>query len=176
MMHTTPRQRKAMRHASEIRIAAMRGAAAVELAIMLIVMVPLAFGVAEFGRALYQYNTLVKTVRDAARLLSQHNPSDDTYPIAQATCLALHGNVDCSGPLLAPGLTSDMVTICDRVNACAGDLYGDVGTGSGLVNLVEVRISGYQLAYMLPAFVQSYFGVGPAVTFGPIRAVMRQVI
>jgi Flp pilus assembly protein TadG len=71
----------------------------------------LALGVAEYGRALYQYNTLVKTVRDAARLLSQHNPLDAvSYSLAvnDARCLAVHGNTGCTGPSLVSGLTSAM--------------------------------------------------------------------
>ncbi|MGH8808214.1 MAG: TadE family protein [Noviherbaspirillum sp.] len=161
-----------------MRLAAMRGVAAVEFAILVTVMVPLAYGVAELGRAIYQYNTIVKAVRDATRFISQHSPSDESYADAQAEarCLAASGSTDCSAPVLAPGLTTGMVTICDRINTCTGATYADVPTGSGTINLVEVRITGFTLAFMLPDFVQSYIFPSPTITFGPIRSVMRQVI
>ena len=55
-----------------------QGAAAVELGFLLIPLVLLAFGVSEYGRAVYQYNTLVKASRDAARYLSAQAPSSAT--------------------------------------------------------------------------------------------------
>lgn len=48
-----------------------RGVAAVEFGILLIPLVLLAFGITEYGRAMYQYNALGKSVRSAARYLSQ---------------------------------------------------------------------------------------------------------
>ncbi len=43
----------------------MRGVAAVEFALVLIPLIVLATGVAEFGRAIYQYETLTKATRNA---------------------------------------------------------------------------------------------------------------
>ena len=82
-----------------------RGAAAVEFALLLIPLVVMVFGTTELGRAIYTYNTLDKTVRDAARHLSQHGPGDVAVQ-AEARCLAVYGNEACSGPALAPGLTT----------------------------------------------------------------------
>lgn len=53
-----------------------RGVAAVELALLLTPLLVMLFGVIELGRAIYSYNTLAKTVRDATRHLSQHGPGD----------------------------------------------------------------------------------------------------
>ena len=39
----------------------------------------LAFGITEYGRAIFQYNTLVKSVRDASRYVSQHAPGDAAH-------------------------------------------------------------------------------------------------
>ena len=45
-----------------------QGVAAVEFAILLtFVLVPIVFGITEFGRALYYYNTLVKATREIGR-------------------------------------------------------------------------------------------------------------
>ena len=146
----------------------MRGAVAVEMALLLIPLVVLAFGVAEFGRAIYQYNTLVKTVRDAGRLLSQHDATNSVnYPtyVAQAKCLAVYGTVDCSGSTLAPGLTTGMVNISSSTTLSAA------GT---TINLVEVSITDYRFEFVFNPLV--FFGNSDTgITFGPIQTTMRQL-
>ena len=146
----------------------MQGAVAVELALLLIPLIIMAFGVAEFGRAIYQYNTLVKTVRDAGRLLSQHNPDDlVNYPqyVGEAKCLAVYGTIDCSGQALAPGLTEDMVSISSSTMVSAA------GT---TIDLVEVSITGYTFDFIFNPLV--FFGNSDAsISFGPIQTTMRQL-
>jgi Flp pilus assembly protein TadG len=147
-----------------------RGVAAVELALLLAPMLVLLFGVTELGRALYTYNTLGKTVRDAARHLSQHGPGDSTV-WAQARCLAVHGDTACSGPLLAPGLSTSQVSVCDAV-ACAAT-HANQATGQGVINLVGVTIDGYVFDSVLDLGLP-----GTGTFFGdrrlqPISATMR---
>lgn len=167
--------------ANMLRRRAQQGVAAVEFALMLIPMLLLAFGVVEYGRALYQYNTLVKTVRDGVRLLSQANPADESYPgkMAAAECLVVYGKTACTGDdiPLVPGLTTGHVRICDRIHyadcpAAVQSDYLNVATGMGLINLVEVRVSGYTFNFLGLPFVLDV----DSVIFGDIRAVMRQVI
>ena len=55
-----------------------RGSAVVELAIVLPLLLLIFLGTAEFGRALFQYNTLTKTVRDGARYISQNSLNGST--------------------------------------------------------------------------------------------------
>ncbi|WP_019448705.1 TadE/TadG family type IV pilus assembly protein [Cupriavidus sp. BIS7] len=159
-----------------------RGVAAVEFGIMLVPLLLMACGVAEFGRAIYQYDTLTKATRSAARYLSQYSPDDVAYPMAATQCLAAYGNTACSGQPLVPGLTTAMVIICDRVNGannCPGQAFSNVstydnpaGTGSpaGTINLVAVKISGFVYSP-----VQSFINVS-GLTFGDITTVMRQVL
>ncbi|WP_235943705.1 TadE/TadG family type IV pilus assembly protein [Uliginosibacterium aquaticum] len=141
------------------------GAMVVEFAILLPVMVLLAVGIMEYGRAVYQYDTLTKSARSAARYLSQHAAGNATA-IDIARNLAVCGQRDCSGqqPLL-PGLTVANVAVCDASN-CAGTHLGQA-TGSGSLNLVTVTITGYVFDAIVPAMV-------PDITFGPIHASMRQ--
>ncbi len=154
-----------------------RGTAAVEFAILLLPMLLLAFGVTEFGRAIYQYNTLVKSVRASARLLSLQAPDSEGYDalVEDARCLAVHGNVDCTGPTLVPNLSAAQVKVCDRKqwSGCKGSSQGSyrsVATGEGTIHLVAVRIEGYALPFIgLPLVVTT-----PTITLGPIEAVMRQ--
>ena len=172
---------------AQFRRSRMRGVAAVEFALVLMPMVVLATGVAEFGRAIYQYETLTKGTRDAARYLSLYLPTDSTYPLSQAQCLVVYGNTSCgaAGTELVPGLTTDMVIVCDALHTTGCNDTSDPSTFSGMttydasnnaptgkatgsINLVEVKVKGYQYQ-PIPAFP----GL-PTITFGNILTVMRQ--
>ena len=125
-----------------------RGVAAVEFGILIIPLTLMLFGLTEYGRAIYQYNTLVKATRDATRYLSTVAPGNG---LTQARCLARHGNTACSGPVLVPGLEEGeaVVDICDAsVPACAAT-HALVPTGSGAVNLVTVTISGFEFKSLI---------------------------
>ena len=139
------------------------GVAAVELGLLITPMVLMLFGATEFGRAIYTYNTLDKTVRDAVRHLSQHGPGDATIQ-TQARCLAVYGNAGCSGNAIAPGLTTGQVTLCDAVS-CAGS-HASQPTGSGVVNLVSATVVGYAYTSLVP-FVM------PNLNFNNISVTMR---
>lgn len=87
---------------------AQRGLAAVEFAIVAPVLLLLMLGVAEFGRALFQYNTLAKAVRDAARYYSVNafvgsTTTEDATAKIRAANLVQYGNRDGAGDLLLPG-------------------------------------------------------------------------
>lgn len=140
-----------------------RGVAAVEFALLLTPILLMAFGATEFGRAIYTYNTLDKAVRDAVRHLSQNGPGQSTIQ-AEAQCLAVYGNLGCTGTALAPGLTTSQVTICDAVSCpatCAAQ-----PTGDGAVNLVSVTITNYAYSSLVQ-FVM------PSLNFNNISATMR---
>ena len=163
-----------------------RGVATVEFAFVLIPLVLLVAGVAEFGHAIYQYEALTKSTRNAARYLSEYLPSDAAYPTykSEALCLAVHGSTDCTGPALVAGLTSDLVAVCDSTSPCTGpsdppqfanvatyDSSNGVNSGTpvGTINLVEVKISGFSYAPILPFFNLT------SIRFNDILTVMRQV-
>ncbi|MEJ8796936.1 TadE/TadG family type IV pilus assembly protein [Trinickia caryophylli] len=163
-----------------------QGAAVVEFAIVLIPLIVLVMGVAEFGHAIYQYEALTKGTRNAARYLSTYLPGDPAYPKAAAQCLAVYGNAACTGSALVDGLTTSMVVVCDAANTadCADSSdppqFANVatydtnngapgGTQSGSINLVEVKIKGFPYTPIEPFFQLSPFN------FGNIVTVMRQV-
>lgn len=163
----------------------MRGAAAVEFAIVLIPLLTLVTGVAEFGHAIAQYEALTKATRDAARYLSTHTPGENAYPLAQAQCLATYGNTACTGSTLVTGLTTSMVVICDSAHTtnCTDSTdptsFSNVstydtnnaasgGTPAGSIGLVEVKIKGFPYSPIEP-FINL-----PAITFDNIFTVMRQ--
>ena len=163
-----------------------RGVASVEFALVLIPLVLLIAGVAEFGHAIYQYEALTKSTRNAARYLSEYLPTDAAYPTykSQALCLAVHGNTDCSGTALVTGLTSGLVVVCDSTSPCTGpsdppqfanvptyDSSNGVSSGTpvGTISLVEVKISGFPYTPVLPFFNLA------GIRFNDILTVMRQV-
>jgi Flp pilus assembly protein TadG len=148
----------------------------VELAIALLVLLTITFGITEFGRAIYQYNTLAKSARDAARYLSTKGPTD-TDAKAAAKCLAVfgkpfYGDPTCGGSTtpLAPGLTPAMVSVCDAV-ACPTTHMAQ-GTAP-VINLVTVTIGGAMAPYTFTSVVSF---VAPDIEFGAISVTMRQVL
>lgn len=147
-----------------------RGVAAVELGFLLVLLVLLAFGITEFGRAIYQYNTIGKSIRDGVRHLTQGAPGDANR-ISNAKNLAVCGTLSACGDAnaLVPGLTSAMVSVCDRSNCADHNLqtvsYG--GTPFGQINLVSMTVSGFTFRSLVPF-------VTPDITFGPIRVTMEQ--
>jgi Flp pilus assembly protein TadG len=151
-----------------------QGVAAVELAFILIPMLVLCFGITELGRALYQYNGLVKSVRGAVRYLSQQSlaspPAGETADSLRlnARSLALCGALSCTDkPALVPGLTLDMVSVCDDVSC--PHTHANVPTGEGTISLSTVRIGSQDARYRFTSLVP---WVVPSVDFGPIAITM----
>lgn len=129
-----------------------RGVAAVELALTIVPMLVLTFGVTEYGRALYTYNAIDKAARDAARFLTAPPPTS-VNPNGDAANLVVYGNAAGTGAPLAPGLTTAMVSVCNATLCPV--THQNVPTGNGVVNLVTVSISGYVynsiVTYVAPA-------------------------
>jgi hypothetical protein len=151
-----------------------RGVAAVEMAIVLLPMLILCFGITELGRALYQYNGLVKATRGAARYLSQLNlvipPPGQTADSLrlEARSLALCGALSCVGrDPLVPNLTLDMISVCDPVSC--PDTHANVATGEGTTSLVSVTIGAEGARY---AFTSIVPWVIPSIDFSPVSITM----
>ncbi len=171
-----------MRHPSFLHHRRQRGVASIEFALLLVPLLIIAFGVLEYGRLLYHYDTVVKSARAAARLIAQRNPDEPssyTTALSEARCLAVYGVLQCTQNQepLVPGLELSHVRICDRssVNDCDGLSINDVknvatGSDTGTLNLVIVRITGYEFRFLgLP-----FTGAGSSLVFQPIQSVMRQ--
>ncbi|SIT45911.1 TadE-like protein [Paraburkholderia piptadeniae] len=155
-----------------LSIRRMRGAVAVEFAFLAIPLTLLLLGIAEFGNAYYQYNTIDKSVRDAARMLSAYSPLQADYPVAAAQCLVAYGNTGCSGSPLVGGLKTSMVVICDQVNTtgCTGNFKNVQTDPSGdTINIVQVKVTGYGYSQ-----ITGFFNLGGLI-FGDISCVMRQI-
>lgn len=144
-----------------------QGVAAVELALILPLLLLLSFTVTEFGRALYEYNTLTKSVRDAVRYLSVQNPTiltTDPGKVAIARNLVVYGSYTYSNTSipLAVGLNLQQVpNPVWQINA---------SHAPPLINTVTIKVTGY----VFQPLVASIFGVNFGnITFADISATMR---
>lgn len=140
-----------------MRKANQSGVALVEFALILPLLLVMTFIVTEFGRAIYQYNTLTKSVRDAARYLSIQTP--DTR-IEEARNLIVYGNTTGDGTPLALGLSLANVPT---------PTWQEQGTAP-VIRTVTVEIQGYTFQSLFLTTFGLPFG---AVVFSDIRATMR---
>lgn len=136
-----------------------KGTAIVEFALVLPLLLLLTMITTEFGRAIYQYNTIVKSLRQATRYLSLQTPNTK---ITEAKNLVVFGNIAGTGPALVPGLTVAQVSTIPPT-------WRTIGSAP-LINTVKITVTGYTFRSM----VTSVFGV----TFGDklfadISATMR---
>ncbi|MDB5854718.1 MAG: pilus assembly protein TadE [Herminiimonas sp.] len=142
------------------------GVALIELALILPMLLIMTFITTEFGRALYQYNTLTKSVRDAARYLSTQSPGTK---IVEARNLVVYGNTLGTGTPLARGLT---------VANVPAPTWQTVGTDP-VINTVTVSVTGYEFRFLFTSAYGDNFGSAntPGVlTYSPIAATMRSPI
>lgn len=135
-----------------------RGAALVEFALLMPFMLILTLSVTEIGRAYYQYNTIAKSVREAARYLSVRARNVD---VDKASNIVVYGNpvVTGSPPPLALGLNLTMVN-------ATWDTAGSYPT----FNTVTVSVTGYKFV----SLASSVFGLQlGTINFNTIQATMR---
>jgi Flp pilus assembly protein TadG len=131
--------------------------ALVEFALVLPVLLLSSLVTTEFGRAIYQYNTIVKSVRDAARYLSVQTPGTHT---AEARNLVVYGNIAGTGNPLAPGLTLAQVPQPTWQTAGANPL----------INTVTVQVDSYVFHPMLGSVLGIAFANVP---YNNISATIR---
>lgn len=137
-----------------------RGVAIVEFALILPFLLLLTFITTEFGRAIWEYNTLAKSVRDGARYLATQPQGTK---ITEARNLMVYGNLAGSGTPLALGLSTSNVPT---------PTWQTAGTAP-VINTVTVRISGYTFNSMFTSVLGIPFG---ALTFPDITATMRSYL
>jgi Flp pilus assembly protein TadG len=140
---------------------AQRGTAIVEFALVLPLLLLLTMTTTEFGRAIYQYNTIVKSLRDATRYLSMQTPNTK---LTEAKNLVVFGNIAGTGPALVPGLTVAKVSIPP---------WQQIGS-TPVINTVKVTVTGYKFHSLFASVFGVTFGdVNGDIPFGPISASMR---
>ncbi len=158
--------------------ARVRGAALVELAFVLPVLLMLALATVEFAQALATYKTLVTQVRSAARYLSTRPPGAGHV---EARCLVTHGlpspTLPCPGTALMAGFAAPTltVTVLDASNAPATHQAQRTAaslavTHATTLNLVTVTLSGYGH----PMILSDWIAGVTQLDFGSVSLTMQQ--
>ena len=140
-----------------------RGVALVELALIIPLLLLLSVITTEFGRAMYEYNAVTKSTRDAVRYLSFQTPGTH---IDEARNLMVYGNLAGTGTPLARGLSLANVP---ATSCCTWQSSGS----NPVVTTVTVRVSNYTFQPMFPSVMGLVFGTDGAMTFSDITATMR---
>lgn len=136
---------------------AQRGVALVEFALLFPFLLVLTFATTEFGRALYEYQGVTKSVRAAARYLTTQNP--DTHQ-TEASNLIVYGSI--------AGGTTPLVRNLSATNVMT-PTWTQQGT-SPLIKTVTVGVTGYQFQSIFTTVFGLPFGT---VTYSDITATMR---
>lgn len=144
------------------------GLAAIEFALILPTLLVLGFGVIDFGRVLFQYDTLTKSTRDATRYLAAivRPPAaafatDASYQtaVSNARNLALCGTITAcnTNNILVKGLSASNITI-------------DYPAAVGNITYVRIFVSNYSTSFLTTALG----GLGTK-NLGTISVTMRQI-
>ena len=136
-----------------------KGTAIVEFALILPLLLLLTMITTEFGRAIYQYNTIVKSLRQATRYLSLQTPNTK---ITEAQNLVVFGNIAGTGPALVPGLTVAQVSTIPPT-------WQEFGSAPR-INTVTITVRGYTFRSMFTSVFGVTFG---DKSFADISATMR---
>ncbi len=132
-----------------------RGQSLVEFAMVLPLLLLIALGVVEFGRAYYQYNTLTKAVREGARYMSIH--AYDTDELARAKNMTVFGNREGTGSPCLPGLAVGNIAVTPR-NPSSGT------SPTNPPRWVKVSVTGYNFQPLFTKVVPiGNFAFNPSV-------------
>lgn len=128
--------------------ARQKGAAAVEFAIVISLLVLITGGIIEFGRVLWYYDALTKATRDGARFMSTVSKDTILTNITVAQNLVVNAaNAAGVRPNLTGGNGGNVVIQCTYL---VGGVEGDWGSCHNNVPVpahVRVKISGYNVTF-----------------------------
>jgi Flp pilus assembly protein TadG len=152
-----------------IKTSRQRGVALIELALAIPFLILLSLLATEFGRAIYQYNTIAKSVRDAARYLAMQTPNTH---ITEANNLVLYGTTtsNASSVPLVSGLS------LSNLPPGSTPIWQTAGSNP-VINTVTITVQGFCFTPM----IANVFGVAftkpnqscNGIPFSNISATMR---
>jgi Flp pilus assembly protein TadG len=122
-----------------------KGQTLVEFAMVTLVFFVLVFGITEFGRALWTWNTIVQATRAGARYAVVETPTSDDMQIKKVVAYN-DPNASSSSTPVVPGLTETNVTIQYLNND------GSVASNKNVADLIAVSVTGYQFSFLVPLF------------------------
>ena len=141
-----------------------RGVAAVEFALVLPVLLLLMFITTEFGRALFEYDTVTKSVRSAARYLSTQTPgTGPTCPTAVQNLLVYgYTSPPAGAQPVAPGLATATLQ-CNWQDTASPPI----------IKTVTVTVAGYSFTSLFRTAYGTTFTSSGTLPFSNITATMR---
>ena len=129
-------------------------------------------GIAEFGHALYTYDTLAKSARSGARYIAIRDLPDDAAARTEARNVALCGLPACgAGTAVVPGLTTAHILVETPSNNAS---LANVSTGAttGSMDMVSVTISPANSPFAFQPWIAIPFFGALNFNFGPIHVTM----
>lgn len=133
-----------------------KGQTLVEFALAAMLFLTLLFGIIEFGRALWTWNTIVQATRAGARFAIVGDPTNDT---AIKNWVVFH-NATGSGEPVLNGLNTTNVQVTFKKNDGT-----DMSANRYSSDTVQVGISGYTFDFIVPLF-------GASITLPPFTTTL----
>ena len=122
-----------------------KGQALVEFSLVTLLFFTVVFGISEFGRALWTWNTIVQATRTGARYAVVESPTSDDMQIMKVVAYNDPNATSSSKPVV-PGLSETNV----RVRYLNND--GTVAGNKNVADLIEVSVINYQFSFLVPLF------------------------
>jgi len=121
------------------------GQTLVEFAFVAMLFLLLLFGIIEFSRALWTWNTIVQATRAGARYAVVEAPTGDDAQIIKFVVYYDPNGTTSSQPVV-PGLSESNVSVQYLMND------GSVSANKSLADVIQISIAGYQFSFLVPLF------------------------
>jgi Flp pilus assembly protein TadG len=139
-----------------LRRNSQRGQTLVEFALAVMLFLTLLFGIIEFGRALWSWNTIVQATRAGARFAVTSDPTNDT---AIKNWVVYHNAAGTGDPVLN-GLATNNVNVSFLANDGT-----DMSATRYKSDVVQVGVTGYTFNFIVPL-------LGGSITLPPFTTTL----
>jgi Flp pilus assembly protein TadG len=120
-----------------------QGQTLVEFALACVLFLALLFGIIEFARALWTWNTIVQATRAGARFAVVEVPDANDVPTKN---FVVYYNAAGTGDPILPGLGTTNVSVAYLKND------GTAAASKAVADVVQVGITGYTFNFIVPFF------------------------
>lgn len=126
-----------------------KGQSLVEFALVAMIFLVVLFGIIEFSRALWTYNTIVQATRAGARFAVVEVPTSTDIEVQRF--VAYHNSTGTGTPVL-PGLSTSNVSVNYwKINPATG-AYEAPTPNKYAADVIQVGITGYTFNFIVPIF------------------------
>src|SRR5262245_9929237 len=141
------------------------GQTLVEFALVVLIFLGIVFGILEFSRALWTYNTIVQATRAGARFAVVEMPSLTNAGIKN---FVVYHNAAGTGSPVAPGLNTSNVTVTyTRIDPSTGNpVEATTLQDKYLSEYVQVGVTGYTFNFIVPI-------LGSSITLPPFATTLQ---